>query len=340
MSEEWPIAAPSVEGRRRPAAVPQAADGDRRLAAVMQDFFLPPDVRLTEQERALMTAMLHGIVDRIADELRVRLDPASAEACAAAADELVGDLSDAGLLQDEALVGLLLRRADVQRIAQSAKGGRSRLQRWTAEPNAEVAAAAMALITARGRGRDRFGRAALDLVDLPQELATRLVQVVAAALGRRCSAPSDDAVAAAATSLIAARPEGTRLDLLEAGLAEVLGPEGRREPGLLVALALDGDGPLLVAILAAEARISQDEAWRCLLGGGEQMALLLRMADVPRSEAAALLAHSAPAIGIGDPVAAIECFDALTPEAVNAARAELRLPQAYRRAQALLARHG
>jgi hypothetical protein len=340
MASEWPIDAPPVTGRRNAASGRQGADGDRRLAAVLQDFFLPAETRLTEQERALMTAMLHGLIGRIAEELRARLDPGTAEACAAEPAELVGDLSRAGLLQEPALIGLLLRRADVQRLAARASGGRTRLQRWTASPDAEVAAAAMALITARGRRRDRFGRAALDLVDCPSPLAANLVEVVAAALGRRCSAPSDAAVAAAAADLLSENPPEERLEDLEQRLAFVLAREGEREPNLLVELAREGEAPLLAAILADEAGIPAEEGWRCLLGGGEQVALLLRMAAVAREEAAALLAHAGPALGIGDPVKAIDRFEALDAGEVQAARAQLALPPGYRRAQAVLALHG
>lgn len=286
-----------------------------------------------------MTAMLHGLVDRIADELRARLDPEVAKSCPAQAAELVDDLTRAGLLHEDELIALLLRRADSQRLSQGAGGGRSQLQRWTASDDADLAAAAMALIAARGRGRDRFGRASLDLVDLPASLAAPIVERVAAALSRRCSSPSDPEVAAAAASLLADKPPGARLRQLEQDVVAALDPEERRG-GLLATLAGEGEAPILGAVLAAEAAIPAEEAWRLLLGGGERVALLLRMASIPREQAAAMLAQAVPAFGLGDPVAAIDCFDRLHAVAVETARQQLGLPKGYRQAQAALARHG
>jgi hypothetical protein len=340
MPDEWPIAALASGERTLRTSAAGEAGGGRRLAAVVQDFFLAAEDRLTEQERALMGAMLHGLVERIAIELRARLSPAAAVACAAGPAELIADLTRAGLLQDEALVGLLLRRADVQRLASSGQGRRTTLQRWTADADADIAAAAMALVTARGRGRDRFGRAALDLGDLPPALAHGLVIAVAAALGLRCSEPSDVEVARAASDVLVQSPEGARVEELELALAAALGSEARRAPGLLVTLAEEGEAPLLAAILAIEADIPAEEAWTALLGGGGRLALLLRLAAVPRSEAGALLAAAGPALGIGDPVRAIEAFDTLADGEIEALRAELVLPAAYRRARRIIRSHG
>lgn len=68
MPEEWPIAAPAADGNggSRPLR-------GGRLATVRRDFFLNPQERLTEQERALMTAMLQCLVSDIADSVRAAL---------------------------------------------------------------------------------------------------------------------------------------------------------------------------------------------------------------------------------------------------------------------------
>ena len=67
MPEEWPIAAPAADGTR-----PRARAGGERLSTVRRDFFLDPAERLTEQERALMTAMLHCLVGDTADAFAPR----------------------------------------------------------------------------------------------------------------------------------------------------------------------------------------------------------------------------------------------------------------------------
>lgn len=340
MPAEWPIAALAFHERSSRASTAFPAGGERPIAAVVNDLFLSPDARLTEQERALMVAMLHGLVERIAVELRARLSPAAAEACAASPAELIADLTRAGLIQDEALVGLLLRRADIQRLASGGRDGRSTLHRWTADQDAATAAAAMSLVTARGRGRDRFGRVALDLSDLPLALAHGLVVAVAAALGLRCVEPSDDELAEAIDGLLSSRAQHASLQELEDAVVDGLGSNGRRAAGLLVALADDGEASLLAAILAAEAAIPSDEAWSALLGGADRVALLLRLAGVPRAEAAALLAAAGPGLAIGDPGRAIETFDGLSVEAVEQARAEFQLPAAYRHAREVIRRNG
>src|SRR3954467_10137711 len=104
--EEWPLAAlaadPPVESAR--------TRGSRRLASVRRDFFLDPAHRLTEQERALMTAMLHDLVGSVAGEILAAMPANGTHDRDAAA--LAAQLSASRLLDREELVSLLLRRAD------------------------------------------------------------------------------------------------------------------------------------------------------------------------------------------------------------------------------------
>lgn len=339
MPAEWPIAA-LPGGKRQNRASALAAAGSWRLETIVQDLFLAPEARLTEQERALMMAMLHGLIERIVVELRARLSPDAAAAVEVSTSDLIADLIRAKLLQNEQLVSLLLRRADVQRLASAGRGGRSTLQRWTASKDADVAAAAMTLVSARGRGRDRFGRIALDLSDLSAPLASHLVNAVAAALALRCPEVIDVAMCEAARVLLSERAETFSPEELEAALVQALGSDSRQAPGLLAGLAEEGEVPLLAAILAAEAGIPGDEAWSALLGGPESIALLLGLAGLPRSEAAALLAAASPALGIGDPSRAIDAFDEISAEELEEARAEFALAAAYRNARRMLSRHG
>src|SRR5947208_173396 len=184
MPEEWPIAASAADGN-----APARLAGRGRLATVRRDFFLDPAKRLTEQERALMTAMLHGLVGDVADAVRAALPGGPIAANDAGDAALVEALTSSGLLDETALMRLLLRRADEERIATAAKARSGRrearaLQGLVSSDQGGVAAAAMALILGRGRRRGRFGEALLALDDLPFTGAAHLVHSVAAGLRR------------------------------------------------------------------------------------------------------------------------------------------------------------
>src|SRR5688500_11547595 len=142
--EEWPIAAPAAD----PTVALARRAGRARLDTVRQDFFLDPQQRLSEQERALMTAMLHAIVSDIADELRLPLPANSAVGDDEDNSELVAELAAAGVLDQPQLVELLLRRADEEQmtIAVKARSGRREgrlLQTLVSDENASISAAAM-----------------------------------------------------------------------------------------------------------------------------------------------------------------------------------------------------
>lgn len=342
-----------VPGNRPNAA--QAADplvgrarvrrGSRRLAVATQDFLLDPAERLTEQERALMSGMLLGLVERLADEIRVRLPGPLSSACECDGADLVLELHRHGLLRNPELTELLLRRADIARLGDVVAGvleqpGESLLQRWARDDVASVASAAMPVVLARAASRDRFGRPGLDLADCPAELAVDLTYAIAAALARRCGGAHEELVAAA-VGLLARHDEGQRLDALEARLVLALEQAGRLDSATMLALAGAGEVSLLAEALARLAGVPGESGWLLLADPSDgRLALLLRMAEQPRKLAAGLLVRLATPLGIRDPAGEIDWFDRIEDGQATEARARLRLPLEYQLAAAALEDHG
>src|SRR3954449_7035013 len=98
MPEEWPIAVLAADQN-----APARREGRGRLSTVRVDFFLDPAERLTEQERALMTAMLHCLVGDVVTELRAAL-PAGWVGANDDDSAIIGSLTGAGLLDDPELM--------------------------------------------------------------------------------------------------------------------------------------------------------------------------------------------------------------------------------------------
>jgi len=338
MPEEWPIAAPVLD-----RDAPARAGGRGRLSTVRADFFLDPAERLTEQERALMTAMLHCLVGDLADELRALLPPG----WVAANDEdnaaLVHRLTEARLLDDASLVALLLRRADEERIGTAARARSGRrearvLQGLVSHHNGAVAAAAMALILARGRRRDRFGQCLVGFDDLSPASADALVQAIAAALrsdiaGARGAAAADREITDATTRLLGRRDPERSADALAAALVRLLDEAGALSDELVIAAGQEGEVGFLAEVLGRRAGLPGTLALDELLSGDPARAMaLLRMADFSRELCAGLLAGVGDLLGIADPGAAIGVFDAMTGDQLDAARAWLMSAPNYRAA--------
>lgn len=333
--EEWPIAAPTEDR----GASPARPAGRERLATVRKDFFLDPRDRLTEQERALMTAMLADLLGAIADEIRAALPGGWAAANDEDGQQLVRQLGSAGLLDRPQLIAMLLRRADEERIANAVRArSPSRpafLQALIADSNENVAAAGMALILARGRRRDRLGQPRLEFDDLPDALADALAYAIAAALRRRLPPGTDpgesDAQLCSAAAALIERHDGAKaISALTATLARALIDSGALDDDLLEAAAEEGDLAFVAEALALRAGISGEAAWDHLLdGGGGGFVLLLRMADVSRELAARLLAAIGDLVDIQDAGAEIARFDSTDEAEAKAAAKALRLNRQY-----------
>ena len=335
---EWPIAARSED---RAATSTRRVDRGR-LSTVRADFFLDPKARLTEQERALMTAMLADLVSAVADEVRV-----AAGVRTGAANDDGGDLferlSASGLLDIPDLIALLLCRAEQERLA-AAMRPRSTgtpakfLHMLAASEDPDVSAAAMALILGRSRRRDRFDAPRIDVNDVPADSAVRFVYAVTAAVGAEAAAAgsgSDRPLAEAAAAVLARHDEGKRMEALSFALLHALDLAGPLDDDTLRSALADGELGIFAEALSRRAGVDADTAWSRLAAGGRELACLLRMAAVPRQLAAeigAMLGDSAAA-GPGELIGA---FDALADDEVERERSWLRLDRHYREAAALL----
>ena len=338
MPEEWPIAAPTADG----TAGARAA-GRGRLATVRRDFFLDPAKRLTEQERALMTAMLHCLVGDIADSIRAALPGGRIAANDDGNAALVEQLTASGLLDEPALMALLLRRADEERIATAARARSGRrearvLQGLVSHDYGAVAAAAMALILGRGRRRDRFGQCLIAFDDLPPATADTLIHSVAAALrpelaaGRRTSVANIE-LAEASSSVLESHDEERGIDALTASLVHFLDESGGLTDELILGAANEGEVAFIAEVFARRAGIETDSAMDELLSAEPKRVMaLLRVAGMSRALSAGLLASVGDLLGVADAGAAITEFDQMTDAEVQAAKSWLATSPAYRAA--------
>ena len=337
MPEEWPIAASAADQN-----APARHAGSDRLATVRADFFLDAGQRLTEQERALMTAMLHCLVGDVADALRAALPSGRTAANDDSNLALIEALTSSRLLDDPELVAMLLRRADEERIASAATARTGRrearvLQGLVSHSNGSVSAAAMALILARGRRRDRFGQCLIAFDDLSQSAAQALVHMIAAALRPELGAAPDKELIAAMANVLGQRDRARSIDSLTAALVQLLDENDGLTDDLILAAAHEGEIAFLGQVLARRAGVPAESAIEELLSAKpRRMMALFRIADASRTLSAGLLAGIGDLLGVDDPAQAIGLFDSMTDAQVNEARTWLATPPAYRAALATL----
>lgn len=334
MPVEWPLAVTAAD---RPVDPVRLRPGPERLPVAMADFFLDESLRLTDEERSLMAAMLRELVDDIADELIAAFPPILAARAELLRDGLYAKLRAAGLLARKELVALLLRRVSEQRLSIHAGGkGDELVLALAGDADATVAEAAMALALARGRRKDRFARLKSEFDDLPAEEAVALVSAVAAALGLGLNDEGDQQVSTASGQLLAAHDEGRRLEARVELLARALEASGRAGDTMVQDCARHGDAALAVALLARRAGIALGEAWE-MFASGEPM-VLARLAGCDRGTAAQIVAAFEPMAGQESAESFIERFDALGDNEVEQRRRWLRLDGQYRAAREALDR--
>jgi hypothetical protein len=331
--EEWPIAAQAAD---RPVD-PARPRGPSRLATVRRDFFLDPSDRLTEQERALMTAMLNDLVGTLAAEIaaavgngRDRPEPAA----------IAATLLTTGLLDRSGLITLMLRRADEHRIAAafaSHAGPRKLplLSRLVGDKSPQLAASAMALVVARGRRRDGFGLPRIELTDLAPTDVSAITHAVAAAMSP--PGPPQAVYAQAAEQVSSAVRYDEALDSAVEQLAVALDSSERQAEQLIEEASGEGEAALIAHLLARRAGITPQAAWDHLLDTGEGgLALLARMAGLGRKAAARLIADFGSTIGTASVEEEMARFETLGDDEVAVELAHWRLPRDFRIARTML----
>lgn len=333
MPEEWPIATSGGDQN-----APARRAGSDRLSTVRTDFFLDSAQRLTEQERALMTAMLHCLVGDVADALRACLPGGRFAANDGDNVALIEALSASGLLDEPGLMAMLLRRADEERIATAATARTGRrearvLQGLVSHSNGAVSAAAMALILARGRRRDRFGQCLVAFDDLSPASAEALATMIAAALRASFGAALDKDLTAAMRHILAERDPSRGIDALTAALVQLLDEDAGLTDDLVLGAAHEGEVAFLAHVLARRAGIPWETAIEQLLSNSpDRLMILFRVAGISRSLSAGLIAGVGDLLGVDDAARAIGIFDAMTEEQVDEARMWLATTPAYRAA--------
>lgn len=326
MPVDWPLAARAAAHPADPA--PSRA-GRSRLAVARADFFLDETCRLSEEERSLMTGMLKGLVADIVDELLSALPALVAARAEPSRDKVYSHLLDAGLLDRDGVMQLLLRRADVQRLSGPNLGTAGSLpSSMVGDDDAAVAEAAMALTIARGQRLDRFGRYGVTFDDLPAEDAVALVYAVAAALRHSLDHDADVPLADAARDLLARHDEGRRADAVVQALVRALDAVGRVNDEMVQRTAEAMDAGLLVGLLARRGGIGYDDAWAMFVGGDAPM--LVRIAQCDRPTAARIFAAFDQRLGRDGADRMIEAFDSLSEVQVDRYRGWLRLDPQYR----------
>ncbi len=334
MPVEWPLAASPAD---RPVDLARPRAGRDRLAVASADFFLDESGRLTDEERALMAAMLRRLVSDIADELISALPAMLAARAERARDGIYRRLRNSGLLEREGLVALLLRRADEQQLSANTNGGSDAVVgAMVADDDAAVAEAAMGLTLSRGRRRDRFGRLGVEFDDLAAEDAVAIAHAVAATLREALDQDADQPLGTSAQGLLSRHDEGRRLEASAAALVRALEASGRADDELVRRLAQEQDAALLVGLLARCAGIDPLDAW-VFFTGGEAM-MLARLAGCDRATAAQILASFSTMFGAGSPDRIIDQFDAIDDETAERCRRWLRLDPHYRAAREAIER--
>lgn len=356
----------ALEGARALLARAAAADAraDARLAAAIDDFFLPDEARLDDRLRSALAAAIGAMTASVEQALRqhaarllaARAAPEFALALAAPAEPLLERLASAGLMRDSDLMRELVGRvrSDVLSEALPVQAPDepdrpSLLARLSQSQDSVVANGAVALLAAESRRRMALLADAPGGSDLPAELHHRLVWWVAAALRERHADAAahdlpalDRALAEAALRHVAAHDEGERIEAAAMRLAAAIDARTDELATLLVEALADRRLSLFVALVAHALGLEHGDTREIVLDpAGDQLWPVLRALEIDRAS----IARIGLALGEADPRRDVEAFAdridaiaALDAASARAALAPLLLHPDYRAAMRSLAR--
>ena len=290
-----------------------------------------------------MTSMLHCLVSDVADSVRAALPSGRIAANDEGDATLVESLIASGLLDEPGLMALLLRRADEERIATAARARSGRrearvLQGLVSHDYGAVAAAAMALILARGRRRDRFGQCLVAFDDLPEASGEHLVHAVSAGLRHELAAArgvanADSELTEAADIVFEGHDSDRSVEALTAALVHFLDEGGGLTDDLVLSAAHEGEIGFVGEVLARRGGVPSESAMDELLSGESRRVMaMLRVADASRELSAGLLGGIGDLLGITEAGEAIALFDRMGEDEVRAARSWLVTAPNYRSA--------
>jgi hypothetical protein len=322
-----------------------------RVSAIAADLALPSELRLSDRQRGVVTALFAALIGDAEDALRgtllARLPGDAPEALRAALGSaslpIALPLLEAGpLLADPQLLPLLLRRAEENRLA-AAGADHGLLAKLAGDEDAAIAGEAMGLLIGLNSRFDAFHEPLLGRSDLPADLRHRLLWTVAAALRRYMvsrhgvdPAAADAALAAATGAALPRYDEADGVEARAMRLAGLMAARGRLDDAVVAQAAEEGNLPLLLAVLAVRTGLGFEPAWELLSDmSGAGAALLLRAAGIDRAAAASILLRVAASDAAAAALA--DRFDTLSDAEVSRLVAPWRADPAYRAAIAELA---
>ena len=135
-------------------------------------------VELTDEERALIAAMLRGLVDNIVDELIAGLPAMLAAQAEKGRDGLYRRLRASGLMERQGLLALLLRRADEQQLSVHADKNYPAVASLVSDDSAPVAEAAMATPSRSRPARGRAGSTGRSAADAASGHSTGIMPIL------------------------------------------------------------------------------------------------------------------------------------------------------------------